>query len=404
MKSLLTFLSLCLLCSLHLCAQLTPACTFNYQAAVRDASDVIIANRNVGFRLSVLDQLKGNPLYSETHAKVTSSLGLASLEVGAGTKVGGTMEWMDIQWGSKPYYLRVEGDINGGTNYELIGEAPVLSVPIANHAKSALTALGLPSDAIININELNAETVNALEIAADSWGYEDEFGNFTQVFKKNNNLFILLIDKIFADDICTESLAIQDGPTGVPFTAVGFEKDGSSFLDVDKVYAGQICADDLILFDEHGEPLLDINPAADFITEYGFIFNHNIMVNGGIMAEFKQFVIDHPLDPENKNLRHFSIESDKMVNMYTGTITLDKRGEAWIQLPEWFEALNADFSYQLTCIGGHADVYIAEKIHQNQFRIAGGKKNMEVSWQVSGVRHDKQAKELNLPVEEMKRK
>ncbi len=54
----------------------------------------------------------------------------------------------------------------------------------------------------------------------------------------------------------------------------------------------------------------------------------------------------------------------------------------------YFEALSQDFRYQLTCIGGFSNVYLAEKITDNHFRIAGGNPGLEVSWQITGIRKD----------------
>lgn len=64
--------------------------------------------------------------------------------------------------------------------------------------------------------------------------------------------------------------------------------------------------------------------------------------------------------------------------------------------------MNRDFRYQLTCIGGYAQVYIAQEVYNNQFKIAGGKPGMKVSWQVTGIRHDPYAEKNRIPVEEMK--
>jgi hypothetical protein len=71
-------------------------------------------------------------------------------------------------------------------------------------------------------------------------------------------------------------------------------------------------------------------------------------------------------------------------------------------MPAWFEALNQEFRYQLTCIGGYAPVYIEETISENRFKIAGGLPGLEVSWQVTGVRHDPYAQQHRIPVEEEK--
>src|SRR5262249_17366466 len=114
--------------------------------------------------------------------------------------------------------------------------------------------------------------------------------------------------------------------------------------------------------------------------------NGNVDVTGTISKGAGSFKIDHPLDPENKYLYHSFVESPDMMNIYNGTAVLDDHGEATIMLPNWFEALNRDFRYQLTCIGGFAPVYVAHEIAGNSFRIGGGKSGLKVSWQVTGVR------------------
>jgi hypothetical protein len=88
-----------------------------------------------------------------------------------------------------------------------------------------------------------------------------------------------------------------------------------------------------------------------------------------------------------------------MMNVYNGNVVLDNTGSAVVELPSWFETLNRDFRYQLTCIGGFAPVYIAETISGNTFRIAGGEPGLEVSWQVTGIRNDPWAQENRIEVE-----
>ena len=72
-------------------------------------------------------------------------------------------------------------------------------------------------------------------------------------------------------------------------------------------------------------------------------------------------------------------------------------------LPDYFQALNNDFRYQLTAIGAPGpNLYIAEEIFGNHFKIAGGKPRAKVSWQVTGVREDAYAKAHRIKVEEEK--
>jgi len=109
--------------------------------------------------------------------------------------------------------------------------------------------------------------------------------------------------------------------------------------------------------------------------------------------------MDHPFDPSNKYLNHSFVVSPDMKNVYDGLVVLDTNGEAEVVLPEWCEAINKDFRYQLTCIGGFAQVYIAEKIKNNRFKIAGGTSGMEVCWLVTGIRDDAFAKAHRVQVE-----
>lgn len=115
----------------------------------------------------------------------------------------------------------------------------------------------------------------------------------------------------------------------------------------------------------------------------------SIYANGDFgAAGTKAFSIDHPLDPANKYLRHYSIESNEVLNLYRGTIAFDANGEAVVTLPDYFDVVNTDFSYQLTPIGGYAPIFIKEKIANGQFVIGGGNPNIEVSWTVFAQRND----------------
>lgn len=141
---------------------------------------------------------------------------------------------------------------------------------------------------------------------------------------------------------------------------------------------------------------------ANGASAYAGYFNGRGYFSGYLTKAGGGFKIDHPLKPESKYLNHSFVESPDMMNIYNGNVLLNTNGEAWVVLPEWFETLNRDFRYQLTCIGGFAQVYIAEEIADNGFKIAGGKPGMKISWQVTGVRQDVWANANRLPVEENK--
>ncbi len=135
-------------------------------------------------------------------------------------------------------------------------------------------------------------------------------------------------------------------------------------------------------------------------NSYGGYFVGQVLVTGTLSKGAGSFKIDHPLDPENKYLYHSFVESPDMMNVYNGNVQLDGTGTAVVILPDYFDALNKDFRYQLTAIGAPGpNLYISSKISGNQFMISGGEPGMEVSWMVTGVRQDKFANANRIQVE-----
>jgi hypothetical protein len=137
--------------------------------------------------------------------------------------------------------------------------------------------------------------------------------------------------------------------------------------------------------------------SADAVKIPGSLSVAGLLTKGG-----GSFKIDDPLDPENKYLSHSFVESPDMMNVYNGNITTDNRGEATIKLPGYFEALNKDFRYQLTVIGQFAQAIVLEEVKGNQFKVKTDKAAVKVSWQVTGIRHDKFADDNRIPTEENK--
>lgn len=153
-------------------------------------------------------------------------------------------------------------------------------------------------------------------------------------------------------------------------------------------------------FGTYGRNYDAIGPLGNSVGAYGLGYigvwgdqsdplGYSVYANGDFgAAGTKAFAIDHPLDPEHKYLKHYSIESNEVLNMYRGTIAFDSNGEAIVSMPDYFDAVNANFSYQLTPIGGYAPLFIKEKLNDGKFVIAGGASGMEVSWTVYAERND----------------
>ncbi len=122
-----------------------------------------------------------------------------------------------------------------------------------------------------------------------------------------------------------------------------------------------------------------------------------VNVVGALSKGSGTFVIDHPLDPKNKLLYHSFVESPDVINVYDGIADLDGSGNATIELPDYFLALNKDFRYLATPIGEPMpNLFLSSEVQKRFFgvagmpvlKISGGAAHGRVSWQVTGIRHD----------------
>ncbi|HYE61143.1 MAG TPA: hypothetical protein VD997_04035 [Phycisphaerales bacterium] len=131
----------------------------------------------------------------------------------------------------------------------------------------------------------------------------------------------------------------------------------------------------------------------------------------------KSFRIDHPSDPANKYLLHYSVESPEVLNTYSGKVELDGHGGATITMPAYFASMNRDPRYTLTPLGAAMPMlHVSQEIDETllasgtkldpgsavpvcTFRIAGGVPGARVSWRVEAVRSDRWVQRHGAPVE-----
>ncbi len=114
----------------------------------------------------------------------------------------------------------------------------------------------------------------------------------------------------------------------------------------------------------------------------------------------KSFRIDHPLDPANKYLAHYSSESPEPLNLYRGSVFCDDSGSAVVELPAYFDAVNTNTTYHLTAVGAAApSLHVAQKAADGRFVIAGGTPGLEVNWTVIAQRNDAWVQRYGAPVE-----
>lgn len=150
----------------------------SYQAVVRDGSDQLVVSSPVGMRISVLQGSgTGTAVYVETHASATNANGLATVEIGNGTVVSGSIGTID--WTTGPYFLKTETDPAGGTAYSITGTSEMMSVPYALYAETSGSSLpgppgpqGMPGVGGCDPN--NRDSLIVLYNSATAWGFSHD--------------------------------------------------------------------------------------------------------------------------------------------------------------------------------------------------------------------------------------
>lgn len=118
----------------------------SYQSVIRGTNNALITNQNVRVKISILQgTITGSAVYVEDHTTSTNSNGLVSLSIGGGTLISGNFS--TINWENGPYFVKMEADPTGGTNYTVSGTSQLLSVPYALYAKTSGSSTPGPTGA-----------------------------------------------------------------------------------------------------------------------------------------------------------------------------------------------------------------------------------------------------------------
>lgn len=117
------------------CSAFTQALPFKYQSVIRDADGEVLPNKNVGLRVSIIQDTTATMVYQEEFNKTSDEFGIIDLEIGTGSVLNGN--YLTIDWSKPDNQLKIEIDMNGGTTYSLLGTTPILSAPVANYAYKA---------------------------------------------------------------------------------------------------------------------------------------------------------------------------------------------------------------------------------------------------------------------------
>ena len=108
--------------------------SFAYQAVIRDSNGELVKDKEVNAKFSLGEQGK-SAVYVETQKVKSNQYGNISVMVGSGTVDSG--KFTDVPWNTMNVMMKVEIDINGGTDFKPIGEIQLQPVPYAFYAASA---------------------------------------------------------------------------------------------------------------------------------------------------------------------------------------------------------------------------------------------------------------------------
>jgi len=104
----------------------------SYQAVIRNSSNALVTNAQVGMQISILQgSATGPSVYTETQTPTTNANGLVSIEIGGGAGFD------TINWANGMYFIKTETDPAGGANYTITGTSQLLSVPYALYANKS---------------------------------------------------------------------------------------------------------------------------------------------------------------------------------------------------------------------------------------------------------------------------
>lgn len=146
----------------------------NYQAVIRNAENVLVNDRLVSIKLSIIRETDtGNIVFSEIHQTKTNKNGLISIQLGIGNQQTGSLAQID--WSEGPYFLKTETDPEGNDNYTISGISQIVSVPYALYAKTAekLTTEPLEKDPVFT----TSPAVNITQNKITEWDHAFNWGN-----------------------------------------------------------------------------------------------------------------------------------------------------------------------------------------------------------------------------------
>ena len=184
----------------------------SYQAVIRNSSNALVANTQVGMQISILQgSATGSAVYVETQTPTTNANGLVSIEIGEGTT---SNDFATINWADGPYFIKIETNPSGGTSYTITGTSQLLSMPYALYAKTAANTFSG------NYNDLSGAPINVSTFTNDA-GYLTSISETDPLFTASEAANITSADITNLGNLSGTNTGDQDLSSLATKTALG---------------------------------------------------------------------------------------------------------------------------------------------------------------------------------------
>jgi hypothetical protein len=158
---------------------LVPPAAFNYQAVLRDASGVILADEAVEVMIEIIEStVDGAVVYTQSESLSTNAQGLLNIVIGNGSDLDA------INWSANKHFIRLT--VNGTE----MGTSELLTVPYAMYADmSRVSATAIDADNAVFATEatdaVNAMYADTAEFATEATDAVNATYADTAVFAEN---------------------------------------------------------------------------------------------------------------------------------------------------------------------------------------------------------------------------
>ena len=269
MKTTLTIV----LSILSFCAFAQAPQGFTYQAVATNNNGFELVEQNISVRVSILSESStGVEQWIETHSTTTDGFGLFTITIGQGTSTGSGVQssFSEIDWGASEHHLKIEMDVDGGSDYQLLGISQLMSVPYALYAESSGTPgpegpEGPPGEPAAPVDYDSLATI----ISADS--------SFTANFSGGSGNFGS-IGLVTSEDLCLNVQTVIQLPDNDDYTSIG------TILidDESNIYISSYGDSEIILskFDENSNLLWSKSIPNINIEQIELNNNNNIIISG----------------------------------------------------------------------------------------------------------------------------